>query len=195
MYTCCGVTDVAKRFFDKMGEKDAVTWNIMITHFSKQDDDMELARKLFDEMPKKSVRGTLNEVTVVAVLVTCADLGALDLEIARDVFYEMKGRTVVSWSAMIGGYAMHVQAEEALKFFFKMSRIGGCKVHKNVELAEEAIKHLLVLEPLNDGYYVVLSNVYADAGRWEDAARVRMLMSMRGMQWRSAWGTLLLMEL
>ncbi|KAF9620125.1 hypothetical protein IFM89_010784 [Coptis chinensis] len=34
-----------------MGEKDVVTWNIMITHLSKQDDDMELARKLFDETP------------------------------------------------------------------------------------------------------------------------------------------------
>ncbi|KAF9591376.1 hypothetical protein IFM89_004061 [Coptis chinensis] len=56
MYTCCGVTDVVKRFFDKMGEKDVVTWNIMITHLSKQDDDMELARKLFDETPERSVR-------------------------------------------------------------------------------------------------------------------------------------------
>ncbi|KAF9620123.1 hypothetical protein IFM89_010782 [Coptis chinensis] len=56
MYTCCGLTDVAKRFFDKMGEKDVVTWNIMITHLSKQDDDMELARKLFDETPERSVR-------------------------------------------------------------------------------------------------------------------------------------------
>ncbi|KAF9613135.1 hypothetical protein IFM89_005706 [Coptis chinensis] len=91
-----------------MGEKDVVTWNIMITHLSKQDDDMELARKLFDKMPERSVRswtamilgyvqcgnlkeairmftdmeaarGTLNEVTVVAVLAACADLGALDL--------------------------------------------------------------------------------------------------------------------
>ncbi|KAF9614679.1 hypothetical protein IFM89_019807 [Coptis chinensis] len=333
MYTCCGVTDVAKRFFDKMAEKDVVTWNIMITHFSKQDDDMELARKLFDEMPERSVRswtamiagyvqcgnpkeairmftdmeaagGKPNEVTVVAVLAACADLGALDLgrrvheylnqcgfgrnvrvcntlidmyikcgclEIARDVFYEMKERTVVSWSAMIGGYAMHGQAEEALKLFSKMSRIGirpngvtfigllhacshmglvdegrgffssmtkdyeiipqiehygcmvdllsrsgllqeahefiknmpikangvvwgallgGCKVHKNVELAEEAIKHLLVLDPLNDGYYVVLSNVYADAERWEDAARVRMLMRDQGVKKTPGWSSI-----
>ncbi|KAF9598641.1 hypothetical protein IFM89_029891 [Coptis chinensis] len=68
--------------------------------------------------------GTPNEVIVVVVLAACADLGALDLEIARDVFYEMKERTVVSWSAMIGGYTMHGQAEEALKLFSKMSRIG-----------------------------------------------------------------------
>ncbi|KAF9607779.1 hypothetical protein IFM89_000126 [Coptis chinensis] len=47
--------------------------------------------------------------------------------------------------------------------------LGGCKVHKNVELVEEAIKHLLVLDPLNDDYYVVLSNVYADVEWWEDA--------------------------
>ncbi|KAF9613133.1 hypothetical protein IFM89_005704 [Coptis chinensis] len=31
---------------------------------------------------------------------------------------------IVSWSAMIGGYAMHGQAEEALKLFSKMYCIG-----------------------------------------------------------------------
>ena len=68
--------------------------------------------------------------------------------------------------------------------------LGGCKVHKNVELAEEAIKHLSELDPLNDGYYIVLSNIYAEAGRWEDTVRMRKLMRDRGVKKTPGWSSI-----
>ena len=37
----------------------------------------------------------------------------------------------------------------------------GVKLIKKIDLAEEAIKHLPELDPLNDGYYVVISYIYA----------------------------------
>ena len=46
------------------------------------------------------------------------------LENARRVFDEMEERTVVSWSAMIAGLAMHGQAEEALWLFSEMIKLG-----------------------------------------------------------------------
>ncbi|KAF8391692.1 hypothetical protein HHK36_024001 [Tetracentron sinense] len=332
MYACCGVIDDARRLFEKMPQRDVVTWNIMITQLIKLG-EIGRAYDLFTQMPERSVRSWTamiagyvqcgkpkeaihlfrqmeeagekpNEVTIVAVLAACADLGALDLgrrvheysnrcgfkrnvricntlidmyvkcgclEVARRVFDEIDERTVVSWSAMIGGLAMHGQGEEALRLFSRMSQIGirpngvtfigllhacshmglvnegrkffasmtrdygiipqiehygcmvdllsragnlqeahefiknmpiepngvvwgallgGCKLHKNVELAEEAIKHLLKLDPLNDGYYVVLSNVYADAGRWEDTGRVRKLMRDRGVKKTPGWSSI-----
>ncbi|OVA19521.1 Pentatricopeptide repeat [Macleaya cordata] len=331
MYARSGAINDARRLFEKMPQRDVVTWNIMITQLTKLG-EIEKAHDLFDQMPERSVRSWTamiagyvqcgkpkeaihlfaqmeeagerpNEVTVVAVLAACADLGALDLgrriheysdacgfrknvrvcntlidmyikcgclEIAQRVFDEMEERTVVSWSAMIGGLAMHGQGEEALKLFSKMTQIGirpngvtfigllhacshmglitegreffnsmtrdygivaqvehygcmvdllsrsgflqeayefinnmpiksngvvwgallgGCRVHKNIELAEEAIKHLLVLDPLNDGYYVVLSNIYAEAGRWEDAAKVRKLMRDQGVKKTPGWSS------
>lgn len=334
MYNRCDdSSSLARRFFDKMPQRDVVSWNIMITHFSKRRDGIQLAKDLFDRMPKRSVRSWTamiaayvqcgkpdeavrlfeqmeeakakpNEVTVVAVLAACADLGALDLgkrvhhyldqcgfgtnvricntlidmyikcgclDAARDVFDHMEERTVVSWSAMIGGLAIHGQAEEALQLFSNMSRIGiqpnaitfigvlhacshmglidvgrrfftsmsrdygiipqiehygcmvdllsrsgrlqeahdfiknmpikpngivwgallgGCKLHKNVELAEEAIRHLMVLDPLNDGYYIVLSNIYADAGQWEATAKVRKLMRDQGVKKTPGWSSI-----
>lgn len=60
--------------------------------------------------------------------------------------------------------------------------LGGCRVHKNIELAEEAIRHISELDPLNDGYYIVLSNVYAEAGQWEKVARIRKLMKHQGVK-------------
>ncbi|GMH28927.1 hypothetical protein Nepgr_030770 [Nepenthes gracilis] len=331
-YASCRAIDDARVLFDKMSERDVVTWNILITQSVKRSDADE-AYRLFTRMPERSVRswtamiagfvqcgkpkeaidlftqmeeeGLLpNEVTIVAVLAACADLGALDLggrvhqysdhcgyrrnvricntlidmyikcgclADARRVFEEMKERTIVSWSAMIGGLAMHGQAEEALSLFCKMTQngitpngvtfvwilyacshkglvdegrkffdsmssdygiipkiehygcmvdlysragflkeahefikkmpirpngvvwgalLGGCRVHKNIELAEEAIGHLLELDPLNDGYFVVLSNIYAEAQRWEDVARVRKLMRDKGLKKTLGWSSI-----
>ncbi|KAF6145309.1 hypothetical protein GIB67_017020 [Kingdonia uniflora] len=47
------------------------------------------------------------------------------LEVANRVFSEMGDRTIVSWSAMIGGFTMHDGGEEALELFAKMNRIGN----------------------------------------------------------------------
>ncbi|KAG1363768.1 pentatricopeptide repeat-containing protein [Cocos nucifera] len=334
MYASCGEMDIARLLFDKMPIRDVVTWNIMITQCTKVG-EMDIARELFDSMPERSIRSWTaliagyvqcrnprqaihlfhemeaagmrpNEVTVVAVLAACADLGALDLgrrvhgysdqcgfqknirvcntlidmyikcgclEIARRVFDGMEVRSVVSWSAMIGGHAMHGHGEEALelfsrmtqagfqpnavtfvgllhacshmglleegrRFFASMSRdygispeiehygcmvdllsraglleeahefvrnmpvepnsvvwgalLGGARVHKSIKMGEEAIRHLSVLDPLNDGYYVVLSNIYADASRWEDVARMRRLMRDRGVKKTPGWSTVAL---
>ncbi|BBH04406.1 Pentatricopeptide repeat superfamily protein [Prunus dulcis] len=332
LYALCGEVRDARLLFDKMSHRDVVTWNIMMTQLVKRGDIKE-AYDLFSRMPERSVRSwTLmisgfvqcgkpkeaislflemeeagvrpNEVTVVAVLAACADLGDLGLgrriheysnqsgfsrnarisntliemyvkcgclEDACTVFDGMKERTVVSWSAMIAGLAMHGQAEEALRLFSRMIQtgmdpndvtfvgllhacshigfvaqgrefftsmtndygvvpriehygcmvdllsragllqeayefitnmpikpnsvvwgalLGGCKVHRNIELAEEATKHLSELDPLNDGYYVVLSNIYAEAQRWEDTARVRKLMRDRGVKKTPGWSSI-----
>lgn len=332
LYALCGEGRDARLMFDKMPQRDVVTCNIMMTLLVKRG-DIKGASDLFSGMPDRSVRSwTLmisgfaqcgkpkeavrlflemeeagvraNEVTVVAVLTACADLGDLDLgrriheysnqsgfsrnvricntliemyvkcgclEDARRVFDAMKERTVVSWSAMISGLAMHGQAEEALRlfsnmiqigmepndvtfvgllhacshigfvnegreFFTRMTRdygvvpiiehygcmvdllsragllqeahefimnmpikpngvvwgalLGGCKVHRNIELAEEATRHLSELDPLNDGYYIVLSNIYAEAQRWEDVARVRKLMRDRGVKKTPGWSSI-----
>ncbi|XP_021288848.1 pentatricopeptide repeat-containing protein At5g66520-like [Herrania umbratica] len=323
-YGLCGEMATARLLFDNMPQRDVVSWNVMITYLVKIG-DFEGAYGFFSRMPERNVRSwtmmisgcvhsgkpkegvelfmemqkigvEANEVTVVAVLAACADLGALDfgkrvheyskrsrfgknvrvlntlidmyvkcgcLEEARRVFNEMEERTVVSWSTMIQGLAMHGQAQEAVRvfsmmiemgvmpngvtfigllhacshmglvdegrrFFSGMTRdygiipeiehygcmvhlfsragllqeahefimnmpikpngvvwgalLGGCKVHKNIKLAEEATRHLAQLDPLNDGYYVVLSNIYAEAERWEDVARVRKLMKNRGVK-------------
>ncbi|XP_022890046.1 pentatricopeptide repeat-containing protein At4g21065-like [Olea europaea var. sylvestris] len=332
LYASCGDINDARQLFDKMLQRDVVTWNIMITQLVKRG-DVESAYELFSQMPERNVRSWTamiagfvqygkpkeainryaemeemglrpNEATVVTVLAACADLGRLDLgrkihefseksgfkrniricntlidmyikcgclKDAHDVFEDMKVRTIVSWSAMIQGLAIHGQAEEALELFSKMIQtglkpnrvtfigllhacshmglidegrrfftsmttdyglipsiehygcmvdllsragllqeayefikdmpmkpnavvwgtlLGGCKVHKNIEMAEEAIRHLHELDPLNDGYYVLLSNIYADAKRWEDAARVRKLMKDRQVKKTPGWSSI-----
>lgn len=54
--------------------------------------------------------------------------------------------------------------------------LGACSFYANVELAEKAAESLFELEPWNSGNYVILSNIYATAGRWDSVAKLRKLM-------------------
>ncbi|XP_009618113.2 pentatricopeptide repeat-containing protein At1g08070, chloroplastic [Nicotiana tomentosiformis] len=59
---------------------------------------------------------------------------------------------------------------------------GACRIHKNIELGEIIGKQVIELEPQNSGRYVLLANLYAYAGRWEDVANIRKLMNDRGVK-------------
>lgn len=56
------------------------------------------------------------------------------------------------------------------------SFIGHCKVHKNLELAKWAGEKLFVLEPNKNVNYALLSNTFADCGKWFDVAMIRKKM-------------------
>ncbi|KAE8731969.1 hypothetical protein F3Y22_tig00002317pilonHSYRG00022 [Hibiscus syriacus] len=57
-----------------------------------------------------------------------------------------------------------------------------CAMKGDMEYAEMAAKRLFVLEPLNAGTYIMLSNMYATCGRWEDMASVRSLMKSKNVK-------------
>ena len=54
--------------------------------------------------------------------------------------------------------------------------LGACSFHSNVKLAEIAAESLFELEPWNPGNYVILSNIYATAGKWDKMASLRKKM-------------------
>lgn len=60
--------------------------------------------------------------------------------------------------------------------------LGACRTHGDLELAEHAVVRLLELEPWNAGNYVLLSNIYATKGRWDDVERLRDKMKGRRIQ-------------
>lgn len=60
--------------------------------------------------------------------------------------------------------------------------LGACRIRGNTELGKWAAKHLIELEPENAGARVLLYNLYAAAGRWEDVAKVRKLLKNSRMK-------------
>ena len=44
--------------------------------------------------------------------------------------------------------------------------LGACRIHNNMELANNAADHLLDMEVNDAGIYILLANIYAVAERW-----------------------------
>jgi len=269
--------------------RDVVTWTVMIGGYAQHGEAND-ALELFSKMLGQENLLKPNASTIACALVTCSRLGALrfgkqihayvlrnqyesmmvfvanclvdmysksrDIDAARVVFDNMKQRNVVSWTSLLTGYGMHGHGEEALQVFDEMRRAGwepdgvtlvvvlyacshtgmvergmnyfngmseefgvvpgvehyACMVDllgragrldealKLVEgmpmeptpivwvallrLAEYAANRLSELELENDGTYTLLSNIYANARRWKDVARIRSLMKHTGIQKR-----------
>ena len=60
--------------------------------------------------------------------------------------------------------------------------LSACRFHGNLELGELAAKRVLHAQPSHGAMYIVLSNIYAAKGRWEDAASIRALMRAQGVK-------------
>lgn len=60
--------------------------------------------------------------------------------------------------------------------------LGACRMHRNMELGAYAAERVFELDPHDSGPHVLLSNIYASAGRWSDAARVRKMMKDSGVK-------------
>ncbi|KAL6123945.1 hypothetical protein ACLB2K_076461 [Fragaria x ananassa] len=60
--------------------------------------------------------------------------------------------------------------------------LSACRNHPNLEIAETAARNLFILEPDNSGNYVVLSNIYAEAGMWTEVDKLRILLKSQGMK-------------
>ena len=191
MYCKCGRVEAARKVFDRMRKKNVRTWTAMIAGYGMHGHAVK-ALELFPVMISSGVRP--NYITFVSVLAACSHAG-LHVEGWR-WFNSMKGRVGVEpglehYGCMVDllGRAGYLQKAYDLVLTMKMkpdsviwsSLLAACRIHKNVELAEISVARLFELDSSNCGYYMLLSHIYADAGRWKDVERVRTVMKKRGL--------------
>ncbi|XP_010045870.2 pentatricopeptide repeat-containing protein At5g48910 [Eucalyptus grandis] len=63
-----------------------------------------------------------------------------------------------------------------------MSLLSGSRIQGNQKVGEYAAQHLIELAPETIGCYVVLSNIYAAAGKWDKVSQVREMMKKKGIR-------------
>ncbi|KAM1307175.1 hypothetical protein ACFX2H_009462 [Malus domestica] len=58
----------------------------------------------------------------------------------------------------------------------------GASVSHDVELGKFVCDRLFQIEPENTGNYIIMANLYSQAGRWEEADKVRERMKEVGLR-------------
>ncbi|KAJ8645516.1 hypothetical protein MRB53_007264 [Persea americana] len=153
MYAKCGLIGIARLVFDRMRVKNVVSWNSMIDGYAQCGDSgeaMALFRKMLDEGVKPtgvSIMGALHacadsgdleqgrhvhelllriglgsDVSVMNSLIAMYSKCKRP-DIAAEIFGNLSGKTLVSWNAMILGYAQNGRSNDALSLFCKMQRL------------------------------------------------------------------------
>ncbi|KAL6047499.1 DYW domain containing protein [Balamuthia mandrillaris] len=189
MYGECGKVEDAHAAFQQMKERDVVSWNAMIaTHGLHGQGQAALAT--FHEMQRQGV--SPNATTFINVLNACSHSGLVEEGLA--CFVDMKEKhgiqqTVEHYNCAVDLLGRAGRLDEAEKLINAMevppdavtwkTLLGACRGIKDVERARRAMEQAIALNPTDAAPFVVLSNIYAAMGRWEDKENVRMEMEQR----------------
>ncbi|KAK8447442.1 hypothetical protein SEVIR_8G076201v4 [Setaria viridis] len=186
MYAKCGEIAIAREVFDCLHVRGVVPWSAMINAYANHGESAE-ALKLFSLMKSDGVRP--NSFTFTAVLVACRHSGLVDegLKHFNSILtdYQMSP-TLEHYACMVDMLGRAGRLVEAYEIIRKMSIrpdkcvwgafLGGCRLHGNLELAEFVAKDLFQSGSHDVTFYVLMSNMYFEAGMLEDAERIRRAM-------------------
>lgn len=174
MYGKCGSIEDCDKAFREMPERNSITWNALIGGYAHQG-HADIALALFEEMKHEVVP---NYVTLVCVLSVCSRSGAMKEGMA--IFESMRERYGIEpgiehYACVVDMLGRAGLVDRAYEFIKKMpirpgvsvwgALLGACRVYGKPELGKIAAENLFELEPKDSGNHVLLSNMFAAAGR------------------------------
>ncbi|KAL6197764.1 hypothetical protein ACLB2K_033369 [Fragaria x ananassa] len=192
MYAKSGSIEDARKVFDRLVKRDVVSWNSMLTGYAQHGLGKE-AVQLFQEMLRNGVQP--NDISFLCVLTACSHSHLLDE--GQYYFHLMKKRfkiepQVFHYVTMVDLLGRAGLLDRADKFIREMlteptaavwgALLGACRMHNNIDLGAYAAKRAFELDPSDSGPYIILANMYASAGRLNDAAKVRKMMKEGGVK-------------
>ncbi|VFQ81272.1 unnamed protein product [Cuscuta campestris] len=198
MYAKCGAIVEGRSIFDRMKlRKDVISWNAMIGGYASHGLAKE-ALELFNTMKKLKMKPTY--ITFIAVLSACAHAGLVEegrLQFKSMVYEFGIEPRLEHFSSLVDIVGRHGRIEEAMEIIKSMpiepdkvvwgALLGACRVHNNLEFARTAAEALMRLEPENSGPYLLLYNMYIEAGKLDDANEVRMRRDRNNVKKESAY--------
>ncbi|CAN1193012.1 Putative pentatricopeptide repeat-containing protein At1g03510 [Linum perenne] len=191
-YGRCGCLKSATTVFQTMNEKDVVPWSSLISAYALYGQAIA-ALEIFNQMELAKVRP--DEITFLAVLKACSHAGLADEAIGYlNRMHGDYGLVASSdhYSCLIDVLSRAGRLSEAYEVISGMpvkatakawgALLAACRTHGEMELAVIAARALFEIEPDNPSTYVLLSTVYANAGRQEEADEIRSKMKELGVK-------------
>nr|KAJ0201528.1 hypothetical protein LSAT_V11C600317570 [Lactuca sativa] len=143
-----------------------------------------------------------NSVTFINLLNACSHSGLLTEGLSyfnsMETIYGVKPKSE-HYSCVIDLLGRSGKLKEAENFIKSMpfeanayawcSFLASCRKYGDKERGELASKSLKIIDPLNSGAHVLLSNIYAKEQQWEDVKSVRKMMKdenvkkLKGCSW------------
>ncbi|KAI5067111.1 hypothetical protein GOP47_0017639 [Adiantum capillus-veneris] len=158
MYGKCGSLEDARHVFERMEVNDVISWNAIIAAYG-QHGQANGAFCLLHMMLSKSLVPDI--VTLISILTACSHAGRAGqlYELESMIKFMPMDPTAVSW----------------------MTLLGACNKHLDLERGVHAASRLFDLHPQECASFVLLSNLHASAGRWDDTKVAHQFSSSRVM--------------
>lgn len=191
MYASCGDIDSSYAVFKSVKHKDLVLWTSMINAYGQHGHGM-MAINLYRKMEAKNLY--LDHIAFLALLHACSHSALV--EEGKMFFQLMQHKYKLDpwpehYACLVDLLGRSNILEEAFDLVKGMrpeptaavwcALLGACRIHSNIEIGEIASEMLLEMDPDNPGNYVLVSNLYAAAERWDDVEKVRRKMKVRGL--------------
>ncbi|XP_068655707.1 pentatricopeptide repeat-containing protein At3g53360, mitochondrial [Aristolochia californica] len=192
MYAKCGELDGARRLFQLMADPDVISWSCLVVGYAQFGCAFE-ALELFRKMQGLGIKP--NHVTFVGVLSACSRVGLVEEALHYYKMLEIEHGIVPTkehCSCMVDVLARAGQLEEAERFITQMPHepdivvwktlLSACRLHRNVEIGKRAAESIMKLDPMNSAAFILLSNIYASNGSWDEVGKIRKVMRDRGLR-------------
>ncbi|KAK6266818.1 hypothetical protein QUC31_017655 [Theobroma cacao] len=191
-YAKLGKLSMARNLFEHTTRGCATSWNTMIAAYGMHGNCIE-ALRLFDQMKKEMIKP--DGMTFTSILTACSHSGLVEdgLQVFKCMREEYSidpceehyacivdllcraGRLEVAYDLV--RLLPERQSATALS-----ALLAACRMHWNTEMGEVIGNRLLDLEPDNPSVYNLVSNLYAESGKWDAAARMRNMAKKRGLK-------------
>ncbi|KAL5713535.1 hypothetical protein ACHQM5_015601 [Ranunculus cassubicifolius] len=197
MYGKCGKIEEVLRMLPVPEKRSLLSWNILISAFSRHGYCKE-AIETFELMLQVGQRP--DPITFIFLLSALDHGGFVDegLEYFARMASEFQVLPGIQhFVCVVDLLGRSGRLMDAVKFIKEMpippndliwrSLLSACITHNNMELGKKAAKHLLELNTSDDSVHILLSNVCAANGRWEDMENIRRNMNMGNIKKQSAF--------
>ncbi|KAH7571225.1 hypothetical protein JRO89_XS04G0002800 [Xanthoceras sorbifolium] len=198
MYAKCGDLGAALSVFNGMQKRDVFTWNSMIVGYGVHGRGDE-AISFFRQMLMAGLKP--NSITFLGLLCGCSHQGLVEEGV--EYFHIMVSRFnlkpgIKHYGCLVDLYGRAGQLDKALQVIKTSSLsqddpvmwrtlLGSCKIHRNVEIGEIAMKNLVRLGASCAGDFVLLATIYAAHKDAQGVARMRKSIKSQGIKTTPGW--------